>query len=114
MSYRALAWAVEQDVPSTHAFAVLCALAGYAGDTGECWPSQTALSTKTKQTDRSVRNQIAALVESGHIQRAIVQGRHGFRQTVETLDSDLDRCRCSSHQLPPGTPSSGTSSTSGG
>jgi hypothetical protein len=83
MSYRALAWAVEQDVSSTHAFAVLCALAGYAGDTGECWPSQAALSAKTKQTDRSVRNQIGALVESGHIEKAIVQGRPGFRLLME-------------------------------
>jgi Helix-turn-helix domain len=83
MSYRALAWAVEQDVPSTHAFAVLCALAGYAGETGECWPSQAALSAKTKQTERSVRNQIAALVESGHIEKAIVQGRAGFRLLVD-------------------------------
>ncbi len=83
MSYRALAWAVEQDVPSTHAFGVLCALAGYAGETGECWPSQAALSAKTKQTERSVRNQIAALVESGHIEKAIVQGRAGFRLLID-------------------------------
>ena len=91
MSYRALAWAVEQDVPSTHAFAVLCALAGYAGDTGECWPSQAALSAKTKQTDRSVRNQIAALVESGHIEKAIVQGRPGFRLLIDRNSVPADR-----------------------
>jgi Helix-turn-helix domain len=91
MSYRPLAWAVEQDVPSTHAFAVLCALAGYAGDTGECWPSQAALSAKTKQTDRSVRNQIAALVKSGHVEKAIVQGRPGFRLLVERNTVPADR-----------------------
>jgi hypothetical protein len=91
MSYRALAWAVEQDVPSTHAFAVLCALAGYAGDTGECWPSQAALSAKTKQTDRSVRNQIAALVESGHIKKAMVQGRPGFRLLMDRNSVPADR-----------------------
>ena len=91
MSYRALAWAVEQDVPSTHAFAVLCALAGYAGDTGECWPSQAALSAKTKQTDRSVRNQIAALVDSGHIEKAIVQGRPGFRLLMDRNVVPVDR-----------------------
>ena len=91
MSYRALAWAVEQDVASTHAFAVLCALAGYAGDTGECWPSQAALSAKTKQTDRSVRNQIAALVDSGHIEKAIVQGRPGFRLLMDRNAVPADR-----------------------
>jgi hypothetical protein len=69
----------------------LCALAGYANNDGECWPSQTALSKKTKQTDRSIRNQVQALVESGHIERAAVQGRSGYRLLIDRKEVPVDR-----------------------
>ncbi len=79
MSYRWLAIAVRQKAPSTHAYAVLCALAEYADEKGECWPSQKKLAVQTQQTTRSVANQINALEKSGHLERAVVQGRRGYR-----------------------------------
>jgi biotin operon repressor len=82
MSYPALAWAVEQDTASTHAYAVLCALAGFANENGECWPSQKRLAEKTKQSDRSVRNQIQSLIETGHIIKCEVGGRDGYRLSI--------------------------------
>lgn len=79
MSYHWLAIAVQQKAPSTHAYAVLCALAGYADDGGKCFPSQKRLAEQTRQTERSVVNQLNALEASGYIQRTRVQGRKGYR-----------------------------------
>lgn len=67
MSYKHLAWAMEQDLPSTNCFAVLCALAGYADDKGICWPSQTTISQKTKMARETVSRTIKILRDLGYI-----------------------------------------------
>lgn len=69
MGYKALAWAAVQKTPTTHAYAVLVALASYADDAGYCWPTQGRIAEQTAQSDRSVRKQIEILIETGFIQK---------------------------------------------
>ena len=50
----------------TEAF-VLLALADYANDDGECWPSIESLAKRTRMTDRGVRKAVSRLREGGWI-----------------------------------------------
>lgn len=89
MSFNALAWAVDQPAPSTHAYAVLVCMAGYACERGYCWPSMTTLAERTMQTKRSVVNQIAALENAGLVRKVTYQGRACYmlpvHQTVKEV-----------------------------
>lgn len=90
MSYRALAWAAVQKTGSTHAYAVLCALASYANDDCICWPSQERLAEQTSQSDRSVRSQIQFLIESGFIEKS---GAREYRLLIDKKPESLSQNR---------------------
>jgi hypothetical protein len=62
VSVKAIAWAWEQQVPSTVKF-VLVALADNADDDGVCWPGQKFVAGKTCLTRRSVSKSVSRLVE---------------------------------------------------
>ena len=69
MSFKALTWAAEQDVPDTKCFAVLMAMANYADDKGVCWPSQSMVAEKTKLARETVSRTIKTLCDLGFIKR---------------------------------------------
>jgi DNA-binding Lrp family transcriptional regulator len=79
MSYKALAWAASQKTRTTGAFAVLVALASFCNAADlECWPSQNAIAEKTSLSQRSVRDQIKALIDDGLLKKCMVSGRQGY------------------------------------
>lgn len=82
MSFQALAWAIKQTTGSSTAKAVLCALADFANDVGECWPHQDTIASRSEQTTRSVRTQIQALIDKGLLERALINGRQGYRLLI--------------------------------
>lgn len=73
MSVEAITWASKQRTGSAGAKLVLIALANYANERHECWPSQATLAEWTEQSDRTIRTHLAALEGMGLIER---QTRH--------------------------------------
>jgi hypothetical protein len=64
MSVKAVGWAFEQRLPPTQKI-VLLALADFAGERHECWPSMETLAKMASLTSRSVRSTIRALEDLG-------------------------------------------------
>lgn len=56
---------------------VLLALADYANDAGECWPSLAAVARKCCITDRAVRRILRRLEDDGWLETEVGGGRHG-------------------------------------
>lgn len=56
---------------------VLLALADFANDAGECWPSVDAIAAKTCLKERGVRQILRRLEDAGWLATAIGGGRHG-------------------------------------
>ena len=56
---------------------VLLALADFANDAGECWPSVDAIAAKTCFKERGVRQILRRLEDAGWLATAIGGGRHG-------------------------------------
>lgn len=69
MSFQATNWAVKQKTGSLSAKAVLMALANYAGQRGECFPSQDRLADETEQSVDTVQRRLRDLVKAGLIYR---------------------------------------------
>lgn len=65
MSVKAIAWAWEQDVPTSSDKLVLLALADHADDLGVCWPGKKGIAEKTGISDRTVNRSVDRLEESG-------------------------------------------------
>jgi hypothetical protein len=61
-------------LPSARKF-VLVALADYANDAGECFPSVTMLMERCALSDRGVQQQLAGLVDTGFVRRDFRNGR---------------------------------------
>lgn len=78
---------MAQTVGSCGAKFVLVALANYADDKGDCWPSQNALAADTDQSARSVRAHLATLEASGFIER------HDRRRPNGSFTSDAFHLR---------------------
>ncbi len=84
-----MAWAKRQTTGSTGRKAVLMALAERTGEEPVCYPSQSLLAEETEQSERTVRTQLADLVDAGLItvqRRAVnvhtgepLTGRKGVR-----------------------------------
>ena len=62
--------------------AVLMALADFANDAGECWPSIRAICEWTCYSERAVRNAIRQLESSGHVVCDASRGRNSNRYTI--------------------------------
>lgn len=103
MSYRALNWAWEADLPTSQKF-VLVALADMADEQESCFPGQERLGRMIGATDRTVRAALAKLEESGLISRTQRRGADGMRTSdryvlhinrkilpvVESPETDVD------------------------
>jgi len=81
MSVQAIGWALAQKVGSSSAKSVLVAIANYADENGQCWPSQGRIASDTELTDRSVRTAMALLEENGFINRVERRRPDGSRAT---------------------------------
>jgi len=79
MSIGALNWALHQHACSSSAKFVLVVLAQYAGEAGDCHPSQAELAEATLQSAETVRKRLQDLETAGLIYR-IGRGRteHGY------------------------------------
>lgn len=79
MSFQAATWALAQRVGSPSAKCVLLALANYADEYGECWPSQARLAEDTDQSVDSVQRRLRDLAEMGLIYRRRQTKKTGWR-----------------------------------
>ncbi|MES0207908.1 helix-turn-helix domain-containing protein [Mesorhizobium sp. M0028] len=69
MSIQAVAWALEQDIPSAGMKLVLISLCNHANHkTGECWPSIATVEREASMTRRTVQRNIALLIDAGFIE----------------------------------------------
>jgi hypothetical protein len=65
---------------------VLLALADFACDGGECWPSIATLCGKTELGERTVQRAVSALEQAGHLSRNQVLGK-GCRYNIHPRHS---------------------------
>lgn len=63
MSFKAIKWAIDQELDNATSKLVLVMLANYANDNNECYPSQTHLATRCGCSARSVMIHIKKLVK---------------------------------------------------
>lgn len=61
---------------------VLLALADYANDEGECWPSIEGIARKCRLSERGVRKILRRLEEDGWITTEVGGGRHGCNKYI--------------------------------
>lgn len=99
MSYQATTWAAKVRTGSHVLKAVLMAVANYADEEGECYPSQARLAFDTELTDRTVREALSRLEEMGIINRTRRSNEDGYRS------SDRIRLNGSYRKEPPLGPS---------
>ena len=69
MSLEALTWAFNLELPNPGAKLTLLALANYANEDGEAYPSQKSIGIKTCLSERAVRSNLAILETLGVISR---------------------------------------------
>lgn len=101
MSVQAIGWALAQTVGASSAKSVLVAIANYADENGQCWPSQGRIAADTELTDRSVRTAMALLEEKGFIRRVERRRPDGSRAT----DTIILITQPEKSSAPPETPS---------
>ncbi|WP_441267685.1 helix-turn-helix domain-containing protein [Bradyrhizobium sp. 215_C5_N1_1] len=77
MSWEATAWAAKQITGSAPNKLTLLALANYADERGECWPTQETLARDTEQSIDTVQRRIKNLVELGLVRVERRPGRRG-------------------------------------
>jgi DNA-binding transcriptional ArsR family regulator len=80
MSVQALSWAFKQPIEHGPKF-VLVALANYASEDGECWPSQATIARMTGMDPRTVRRHLADLEQGGYLVRSERKNPDGGRAT---------------------------------
>lgn len=88
MSVEAITWASKQRVGSPGAKLVLIALANYANERNECWPSQATLAQWTEQSDRTIRTHLTDLESMGLIHRESREVAGKFTSDIITLRLD--------------------------
>ncbi|AKG09025.1 hypothetical protein AAX05_01245 [Moraxella bovoculi] len=68
MSFKAMAWATEQEVTTTSTQShLLLILASFANEVGECYPSIATIVKKTRLAEKTVRKCLKELLELGLI-----------------------------------------------
>lgn len=88
MSVAAISWASQQTAGSPGAKLVLIALANYANEANECWPSQATLARWTEQTDRTIRGHLQVLEAKNLIHRQSREVAGRFMSDFITLAID--------------------------
>lgn len=59
---------------------VLLALADFANDAGDCWPSMPTIGRKARMSERNARRVVRKLEEDGYVQTVAGGGRFGCSQ----------------------------------
>ena len=77
---------------------VLLALADYANDDGECWPSVDGIARKCRLSERGVRKILRRLEDDGWITTAVGGGRNGCNKYIINPERGSPR-----NVVPPGT-----------
>lgn len=67
MSIKIMSWVWDNSPYEGKALLLHLALADFANDEGECWPSQTALARKARCTQRHVRDVLSEMMEDGMV-----------------------------------------------
>lgn len=107
MSIDALSWAFNLDLPSSGVKLTLLALANYADENGEAFPSQKAMAIKTCLCERAIRTHLATLEALGLISRISRTRANG------SFTSDLFTLNINQRQIMPAAKSAdGKNSTS--
>jgi len=90
MSFIATNWAQNQPLKSSLGKPTLIALADFANDANQCWPSQQKLADITGLSDRTVRKHLRNLESYGVIsrQKRVVNGQ--FSSDLITLNLQLN------------------------
>ena len=94
MSFQAMAWAINQKLPTNEKF-VLIMIANYANDRGFCWPSIKTLSDNTGLSRSSVKRIIGKLIKDNVIEvkpRKLAMGNFtsNMYKIIVTPTADLD------------------------
>lgn len=76
MSNEAITWAFKQQLPSTQKF-VLVALADYADEAGQCFPSHNKTAERVGASRSTVRRAIKQLMEQGYLTYTREQRKDG-------------------------------------
>ncbi|MFG1247630.1 helix-turn-helix domain-containing protein [Xanthobacter flavus] len=79
MSLEASAWAKRQFPGNVSAKATLCAIADYADEHGECWPSRRQLADDTNQSVETISRRLRDLEQAGYIERSERTRENGSR-----------------------------------
>ena len=91
MSFKAIAFATEQEVtrtsPQSH---LLLILASYANDQDECYPSINTIVNKTRMSDKTVRKCLKELIELGLIADTQKTTRFGTKIYKIILNDNKD------------------------
>ncbi len=77
MSLDALSWAFNLELPNSGAKLTLLALANFADEHGEAYPSQQAISIKTCLSERAIRGHLVTLEQLGIISRVARKRANG-------------------------------------
>lgn len=68
MSIKIMSWVWDNSPYSGSALLLHLALADYANDSGECWPSQVSLAAKARCSERYVRTTTSKMVDDGFLE----------------------------------------------
>lgn len=68
MSIKIMSWVWDNSPYEGSALLLHLALADYANDSGECWPSQTTLAAKARCSDRYVRTITTRMMDEGYLE----------------------------------------------
>jgi hypothetical protein len=83
MSFHAVAWALEQDVPA-RAKLVLVSIANHADHrTGYCWLKAETIADEASCTPRGVYNFVGDLVRNGFIRKELRKGEDGKQRATD-------------------------------
>jgi hypothetical protein len=68
LSIKIMSWVWDHSPYEGKALLLHLALADFANDAGECWPSQPTLAAKARCTERHVRDTVSQMVNDGYVQ----------------------------------------------
>jgi hypothetical protein len=77
MSIRVMSWVWDCGPEKGSDLLVLLALADFANDEGECWPSMASIARKARMTERGAQKIARRLKEDGFLEITTGGGRHG-------------------------------------